>query len=94
VERIRFEQPILEPKPQITKTKLPIEFVDKLAAELSEEYHNVDFVPWYCKLIYEFGEPQIREWQRRAKDGRSPGRLFTKMASEALRARKVRQRNQ
>ncbi len=74
------------------KQRLPVEFVDDLADELIAEYANPEFRAWYCKIIYTFGPVQIREWQGRAKDASNPGKLFSTLASQALRKREARER--
>ena len=67
--------------------KPSLEEVDKLADELANEYKNTGFRPWYCNLIYSFGFEQVRIWQARSKDAENPGRLFSKLASEAKKKR-------
>lgn len=68
--------------------QLSIGEVDTLADELVTLYNNLDFKPWYCRVIYEFGAAQVMEWRNRAADGNYPGRLFSKYVKEARQRRK------
>lgn len=63
--------------------KLPLKVVDDLADALASEYDNQLYRPWYAGVITEFGVAQVEEWRRRASDGRSPGKIFSKYANEA-----------
>jgi len=74
------------------KQTLSVALVDVLADELVEAYSNPQFRPWYCKLIYTFGPSQIKEWQGRVSDSDNPAKLFSKLASQALRAKEARER--
>lgn len=57
--------------------------VDKLADELVAEYDNPRFRQWYCGVIYEFGVTRVLEWRKRAEEGKSPARLFSKYVKDA-----------
>ena len=62
---------------------LPLNAVDKMADELVDEYSNPKFRGWYCGVIHEFGISKIMEWRGRAREGREPGKLFSKYVREA-----------
>lgn len=66
-----------------TNKILPIEVVDKLADELVYEYSNNTYRSWYCGIIYEFGASQVNEWRRRATEGHTPAKLFSKYVKDA-----------
>ena len=74
------------------KQRLSVVFVDELADELVKAYSNPQFRAWYCKLIYTFGPVRIKEWQGRVSDSDNPAKLFSKLASESLRAKEARER--
>ena len=69
--------------PNDQPSKVPMEVVDILAAELVEEYQNPDYHKWYCRIIYEFGPLQVEEWRQRAREGASPGKLFSAYVKSA-----------
>lgn len=67
-----------------TSTKqIPIAQVDDLADELVTEYANPDYRRWYCGVINKYGVRKVMEWHRRASEGNTPARLFSKYVSEA-----------
>ena len=63
--------------------KPPVALVDEIADELVKQYANPAFRGWYCGVINKFGVARIREWQRRAEDADSPGRVFTTYVNQA-----------
>ncbi len=73
--------------------KPPIAAVDQLADELVATYQNPLYRPWYCKVIYALGLNAVRDLKGRAKDSKYPGRLFSKLAREAMQAKTARERN-
>ena len=73
-----------------TIKQLPIDAVDKLADELVDEYDNLKFRKWYCGVIKDFGYAQVNEWRRRAKEGDSPAKLFSKYVTDARKYNAVR----
>jgi hypothetical protein len=64
--------------------------VDSLADLLVEAYDNSQYRRWYCKIIYEFGIPQVQEWFRRAKEGKEPAKLFTAYVNQARALRSTK----
>lgn len=68
-----------------TIEKLPIALVDEEGLRLSRKYNNPDYLGWYCEIVYCLGQSHLHELERRAEDGRNPGRLFSSLAREALR---------
>jgi len=65
------------------KQKIPVAVVDKIADELAADYDNLEFRPWYCGVIYEFGPDKVHEWHRRANEGKEPAKLFTHYVQNA-----------
>lgn len=74
------------------KDHIGIKEADRIAAELVNEYRNPDFRKWYCKLVYELGPHRIEELRGRVRDAKDPAKLFSKLASEELRAKQTRER--
>lgn len=62
---------------------IPINSVDRIADSLVREYDNPQWRKWYCGVIYEFGLSKIEEWRIKAKEGKSPSKLFSLYVSEA-----------
>ena len=70
-------------RPSNKKLDLAIAVVDRIADELVKEYNNQGFRRWYCGVIQEFGFTKVNEWQRRSKEGREPGKLFSMYVKDA-----------
>lgn len=66
--------------------------VDELADALVREYNNLKFRPWYCSTIYALGSDRVLEIRARVHDSDNPAMLFSKLASEAVRLKKGRER--
>jgi len=66
-----------------TRKRIPIEQVDSLADELVAEYGNPEWRGWYCGLINKFGIARILDWQKRARSGSNPSKLFSTYAKQA-----------
>jgi hypothetical protein len=69
-----------DPKPSIGE-------VDALANELANRYENHSFRRWYCKVINTLGIQKTRELAERADESKSPGRLFSTLAKEAMQSK-------
>lgn len=67
--------------------KPTIEQVDKLAAELCQEFNNHSYFKWYCTAIWKLGIDRISEIRGRVSDAKMPGHLFTKYVNEELKKR-------
>lgn len=61
--------------------------VDALADELASRYENYSFIKWYCKVINTLGIQKTRELAERADESKSPGRLFSTLAKEAMQSK-------
>lgn len=76
---------------QIANRKPAISEVDALADELIKQFNNPDYRPWYCRVIYELGITEVYELMNRVRDAKNPGTLFSKIASERLKQKAVRE---
>lgn len=66
-------------------TQMPIELVDREGDRLTEKYKNYGYRRWYRMVIHCLGDAKVHELEKRAEDGTSPAKLFTRLANEALR---------
>lgn len=73
-------------------SELTIVEVDRLADELVAQFNNPEYRRWYCKLIYKFGYQTVMDWKGRVSDANNPATLFSKIASQALKAKEARER--
>lgn len=66
--------------------ELSAAFVDKLAAEIAQEFNNDLFIPWYCGAIYDLGASKIEEIRKKVQSGKEPGKLFSFYVKQERRA--------
>ena len=64
--------------------ELPIEQVDSEVDELVRVFNNPEFRKWYCLVVRELGIEKVHELKVRAEEGSQPGKLFSKLAKEAM----------
>ena len=71
--------------PNDENQKPTTEEVELMARLLAIEFENPRFFKWYCGVVHQFGPVQVEEWRLKAGEGKEPGKLFSKLVSEARR---------
>lgn len=66
--------------------------IDELANALCVEYTNHAFYKWYCKVINILGVQRVNEIRAMYSDTRQARHLFSRRASEEMKAKIARQR--
>lgn len=79
------------PNSQFEK-KPTLQDVDDLATALCVEYENHNFYKWYCKVINTLGIQRVNEIRAMYSDTRQSRHLFSRRASEEMRAKLAKER--